>query len=93
MSESEWVKNWENQDEGKLSFKCYVYEKTNNNNNKENKRINGTSARFKVKRWYPSLIFISLREAVASEKKLASWEDICTQANMNLHFNSTRRKV
>ena len=45
----------------------------NNNNNKENKRINGTSAaRFKVKRWYPSLIFISLREALASEKKLAS---------------------
>ena len=45
----------------------------NNNNNRENKRINGTSAaRFKVKRWYPSLIFISLREALASEKKLAS---------------------
>lgn len=69
---SEWVKNWESQDEGKLSFKCYVYEKTNYNNNKENKRTNGTSAaRFKVKKWYPSLTFISLREALASEKKLA----------------------
>ena len=51
----------------------YTKKTNNNNNNKENKRINGTSAaRFKVKRWYPSLIFISLREALASEKKLAS---------------------
>lgn len=31
-----------------------------------------SAARFKVKRWYPSLTFISLREALASEKKLAS---------------------